>query len=469
MIRNLLVASLAAVFSFQFTTVQAEETLGPHHLEMIEKLKAKSLKSDLGYEIVEDLTTRVGPRLAGSEAEARARDWAVEMFKTYGFDNIRVEEFEIDYWARTLEEARVIGASAQELHISALGGSPSTPETGITAALKSYPSIAALRRAPEGDAAGMIVFLDEEMTRTMDGSGYGYAVRKRRACAEEAKKKGALACLIRSVGTDSHRFPHTGMMQRGEALGALPSAALSNPDADQLRRLLAIGETEIFLNIQTEVTENVVSGNVIGEIVGRESPDEIVLIGAHLDSWDLGTGAVDDGAGVGITVAAAKHIMKAMPKGPKRTIRVVLFGAEEVGLLGARAYTEKHAEDVPNHMFAAESDFGADVIWQLQTRFGEGALDYARIMQEAVADLGVNPANNMARGGPDLAFLAPRGVPVVTPRQNGLDYFDLHHTADDTLDKIDPLKVRQNVAVYSVLTYLAAEMDWDFRKAKAED
>ncbi|MEO1321009.1 MAG: M28 family peptidase, partial [Pseudomonadota bacterium] len=182
------------------------------------------------------------------------------------------------------------------------------------------------------------------------------------------------------------------------------------------------------------------------------------------DSWDLGTGAVDDGAGCGIVVGAA-HLIKSLGTAPRRTIRVVLYGSEEVGLLGGRYYAQRHADNLDNHVFAAESDFGAGKIWRFQTRFGEGALPYARAIQQVLAPLGISPGNNQAFGGPDISMLPRSGVPVVTPRQNGWDYFDLHHTPDDTFDKIDHDDFNQNVAAYAAFTYLAAEMGWDFRKA----
>lgn len=375
-----------------------------------------------------------------------------------------MEAFTIPYWSRRVERAHVAGERPQPLVITALGGSPATPEGGIEAQIVRYTSLADLAAADPADVSGRIVFLDEMMTRTMDGSGYGFAVRKRSQCGAMAAEKGAQACLIRSVGTQPRRFPHTGMMAREEVTGALPSAALSPPDADQLARLVERGPVSVHLELQVETATGAPSGNVIGEIVGRERPGEIVLIGCHLDSWDLGTGALDDAAGCGIVVGAALAIGD-LPEPPRRTIRVVLYGAEEIGLFGGDAYARRHAADLDNHVFASESDFGAGPIWRLETRFGEGALPYARAMQAALAPLGVLAGNNAAFGGPDIGVLRRAGVPVVTPRQDGSDYFDYHHTPDDTFDKIVPEKFQQNVAVYAAMTYLAAETGWDFRKA----
>lgn len=423
----------------------------------------EGLSDQTGYEFVRDLTTEVGPRLAGSEAEASARSWSMTRLNALGFDDVRVEDFEIPYWARLVERASIVSPAPQHLVITALGGSTSTPKGGVEAEIIRFEDMAALGAADPAMVAGKIVFIDEKMTRTQDGSGYGMAVRKRRNCAKETTAKGGLACLIRSVGTQQRRFAHTGMMARGQAVGDGAAAALSPPDADQLTRLLALGPVRVHMELQVETKLKAPSGNVIAEIKGRERPEEIVLIGCHLDSWDLGTGAVDDGAGCGIVVGAAHRIMS-LGKAPKRTIRVVLYGSEEVGLLGGFEYARRHKDELDQHILAAESDFGADKIWRFETRFGESALAYARAMQALLAPLGINPGGNEARGGPDVSMLPSMGVPVVTPRQNGWDYFDLHHTPDDTIDKIDHDNFNQNVAAYAVFTYLAAEMDWDFRR-----
>jgi len=466
--RRLIPLALAAL-ALPLTAPAQETAPIPEDIrETAETLMEQGLADEVGLKFVEDLTTEIGPRLAGSEAEARARDWAMRELKELNFQIVRTEDFSIPFWSRVREEAHVTSPAEQPLVITALGGSAATPEGGITAPIVRYESLAQLRAAPASDVDGRIVFLDEPMTRTMDGSGYGYAVRKRRACAGDTVEKGGRACLIRSVGTQTRRFPHTGMMARGEAEGAGPAAALSPPDADQLARLLERGPVEVFLDIQVETRRGAPSGNVIAEIEGDVRPEEIVLIGCHLDSWDMGTGAVDDGAGCGIVVGAAKLIME-LDARPARTIRVVLYGAEEVGLLGADAYARRHSEDLDKHVFASESDFGADRIWRFETNFGEGALAYARAIQEVLAPLGILPGDNEARGGPDIGVLRRSGVPVVTPRQNGWDYFDLHHTPDDTFDKIEPEAFRQNVAAYAAFTWIVAETGWDLRKPAEEE
>ena len=432
-------------------------------------LLAEAGKADeVGLQFVEDLTTEIGPRLAGSPDEQRARDWATARLTAMGFANVHVEDFTVPYWKRTHESARVVGPSAQPLVITALGGSAPTPEGGLEAEVVRFYTLADLEAAADADVAGKIVFIDEVMTRTQTGAGYGLAVAKRAACPKKAAGKGALACLIRSVGTDHFRRPHTGGIDRrgpdgvAKPMGPIPAAALSAPDADQLTRLLERGPVSVNLDIGVETAEAAPSANVIAEVEGGARKDEIVLIGCHLDSWDLGTGAIDDGAGCGIVVGAAKLIDE-LPGKPERTIRVVLYGSEEIGLFGGDAYARQHAGELDKHVLASESDHGAGAVWQFQTRFGEGALDYAKKMQDVLARYGVTPGDNLAGGGPDIGVLARSGVPVVTPAQDGWDYFDYHHTPDDTFDKIEPEAFRQNISVYAAFAYIAAESGWDFR------
>lgn len=460
-----LVGAITLAFSAQ---AQDAAPLDPEIEATVQDLIKAALQDEVGLSFVEGITTEVGPRLAGSDAEARARDWSMVELKEIGFERAWMEPFEIPFWSRTSESVSVVSPTSQTLVATALGGSAATPEGGVTGEVVRFESLDALRSALISKVDGKIVFVDERMIKTMDGSGYGMAVRKRSQCADLASEKGALACLIRSVGTQPHRMPHTGIMSRDGAEGAGPAAAISGPDADQLSRLLERGPVKLNVDIQTEIKTNAPSGNVITEVEGTDLKDEIVLISCHLDSWDLGTGALDDAAGCGIVIGAA-NLIRELPQKPRRTIRVVLYGAEEVGLFGATAYAREHGDDLENHILAAESDFGAGPIWHFQTRFGEGALPYARTLQRVLQPLGVTPDDNRAFGGPDIAILARAGVPVVTPGQNGLDYFDYHHTPDDTFDKIKPEEFRQNVAVYAAFTYIAAQTGWDFRKlAEAE-
>ncbi|GAB5450105.1 MAG: M28 family metallopeptidase [Halioglobus sp.] len=426
----------------------------------------RAQSDNAAYAIVASLTTEVGPRLAGTESEARARQWAVQKLRALGFANVREEAFQVPLWVRGEERARILSPFPQPLTITALGGSAGTGSAGVRGEVVTFASIGALKKVPSDSLAGKVVFVDEVMARSRDGSGYAAAVGKRRLAAYEAARAGASAALIRSVGTSSHRFAHTGQMRRvtedGEA--GVPTAALSAPDADQLQRALSYGgPVEVEVVITPRQLPPVPSGNIVAEIVGREVPEEIVLLGAHLDSWDLGTGAVDDAAGVGIIVAAAKLLLDTLEHPPRRTVRIVLFGAEEVGLVGARAYAERHAASLGQHIVATESDFGAGDIWRFDTRFAEAALPVGDAIGRILAPLGIERGGNKASGGPDMKYVREAGVPVVGLLQDGSDYFDLHHTPDDTLDKIGVNALHQNVAAYAAFVYLAAELDVDFR------
>lgn len=461
----ILIAAIAPAFAqSEGGTVAAR--LSDNDARRVETLIARALEDDTAWRLVESLTTEIGPRLAGSAAEARARDWAVARMKALGFKNVRVETFEMPYWARLHESAAIVAPFPQPLTITALGGTVGTPEGGVVGEVVRFETLDALKAAPPTGLEGKIVFVDEKMTRTQDGSGYGVAVAKRSGAANEAGRRGALAAIIRSVGTDSHRNPHTGAMRYDEGAARVPTAALSNPDADQLARALAHAKEPVKVNLDIAVeTRETTSGNVIGEIPGESG--EIIVIGGHLDSWDLGTGAIDDAAGIAITMAAAKLVAGLKGK-PKRTIRVVLWGAEEPGLLGAKAYVKAHEGELARHALAAESDFGAGRIWQLQTHFGDGALGKAALVAGALKPLGVGPGDNEASGGSDVSTLDKAGVPVIELRQSGWDYFDLHHTPDDTLDKVDPADLAQNVAAWAAMVYLASEIDGSFR-APAEE
>lgn len=431
---------------------------------MVDRLREAALADDHGYAIVQDLVTQVGPRIAGSEAEARARDWAVAVLRANRFSNVHVEPFTIQSWAWVRQEARIVSPSQQRLVVAALGGSPSTPPGGVEAEIVRFADLASLREAPESAVRGRIVFIDERMTRTQDGSGYGSAVQKRSRCAPAAQAKGAVACLIRSVGTDTHRFAHQGSGPRQPEGASLPTASMSPADANTLATLLQRGPVRVHLELETTMGENTPSGNVIADVRGRERPDEIVLLAAHLDSWDLGQGAIDNGAGVAIITGAAR-LINALPRHPRRTIRLLLAGSEEVGGFGGNAYGAAHRAE--HHVIAAESDFGADRIYAFRTRFAPEALPYARAIQRSLAPLGINLGNNEADGGTDIGAVRTNGTPVVDLAQDGTRYFDYHHTADDTLAAIDPEQLRQNIAAYAVFAYLAAEQDWDFAPRQA--
>jgi Zn-dependent M28 family amino/carboxypeptidase len=453
-----------SLFSLSLAAQQAPFT--PEQKATAVQLMETALKSDHGFEIVESLTTEIGPRLGGSEAEARARDWGVELGNELGFDKVSIEEFTMPFWDRGHLHLILNSPYKQELHAIALGGAaPSEKE--IESPVVYFRDIHALAEVKEGELAGKVAFVDgDKMVKSQTGAGYGQANQRRRIGYHHAERAGAEALIVRSVGSSSHRFAHTGMMSKnGDDWATIPVVAISNPDADQLRRLHNIGEPlSVSLSSESKWKGEVSSGNVILDLIGSEKPEEIVLIGAHIDSWDNGTGAVDDGAGIGITVAAATLISK-LPKRPKRTIRVVMFGAEEVGLLGAFAYAEKHEANLHNHVVATESDFGAQTIWQLVSDVNEDATVLIDEIAKVLSPIGiVRGGSDIAGGGPDIIPMQRKGVPTIRLNQNGRDYFDLHHTPDDTLDKINPDELAQNVAAYAATIYLIADSDVELKQ-----
>ena len=453
---------LGAAFSFvsvQLFAVQAVIT--NEQKQTATQLMQTALDSDLGMEIVTSLTTEIGPRLGGSEAEKRAREWGVTLGNRLGFDKATIEEFTMPFWDRGHLHISLTSPYQQDLYGTALGGAAPSKEA-INAGVVYFRDIHALAEVKDGSLSGKIAFVDGDiMVKSQTGAGYGQANQRRRIGWQHAQRGGASALVVRSVGSDSHRFPHSGMMSKdGDKWANIPVIAISNPDADHLRRLHNLDKPlTLSLHSESKWKGEVSSGNVILDIIGSEKPEEIVLIGGHLDSWDLGTGAVDDGAGIAITSAAAALIAN-LPKRPKRTIRVVMFGAEEVGLLGAFAYAKQHEGNLKNHVLATESDFGAQTIWQLVSNVNPQATLLIDEIAKLLSPLGiVRGGSDVPGGGPDIIPLAAKGVPTIRLNQNGRDYFDLHHTPDDTLDKINPDELAQNIAAYAASIYLIADSE----------
>ena len=447
------IACLLLITSWAHATLNEQE---------IADIKKTALKSELAYRITHSLTTEVGARIAGSDGDKRAVEWAMAKFSELGYDKIYKEPVRVRNWQRGLAEATIEAPFKQTLVVTALGGTIATPEGGLIEQVVRFESLEALEAADITLVKDKIVFIDRKMKRDKQGRGYGPVVAARARGAVEASKLGAKAIVIRSVGTDNSRFAHTGAMRYSKDVPKIPAGALSNADADTLAAMFNHpGPVILNLNLQAKEAGWQTSYNVIGEITGSEAPEQIVLISAHLDSWDEGTGALDDGAGVGIVMATA-HLLKQYRK-PKRTIRVVLYANEEFGLVGAREYTRKHKEELANHVVAAESDFGAGRVWALQTRFGERAEGQRAQFMTYLKDLDIELSDNEARGGPDISMLPNHGVPVISLKQDGTYYFDYHHTPNDTFDKIDPEAMAQNVAAWSVFTYIAANSNENYR------
>ena len=424
-------------------------------------LRDQALAGSEAYPLLESLTTEVGPRLAATEAEHRAALWAVAKMKALGFQNVHIEPFAMPVWTRGEERAEVTAPFPQRLLVTALGRSVATPPEGIEAEVALFQTYDDLLAQPAGSLKGKIVVVTQPMVAAQNGEGYGALVRMRVAGPSEASKRGAVAYLIRSLATDDRRAPHTGVTGYAPGVAKIPAGALAAPDAELLDRMARRGQPlRLKLVLTPKLVEGGQSETVVGEVAGRERPDEIVLIGGHLDSWDLGQGAIDDGAGVAVTMAAAK-LIAALPQPPRRTLRVALFGAEEVGESN-KAFAKAHAGELDKHVIASECDFGATHVYRIDLPAGAAASPYGRTLANVTARLPASVGREPARdGGADVEDMT--GVPLAELAQDGRHYFDLHHTADDTLDKVDAKELDRLTAAWTVFAYLAADSDVDFR------
>lgn len=415
-------------------------------------------------DLVRSLSDEVGPRLAGSPGDARAVAWGLRTMRSLGFANVHPEPVRVPHWERGAGAGEVTAPSAQPVALAALGGSVATPPEGVEAEVVEVDSLDGIEALPESAVRGRIVYFHRVMRRTRDGSGYGEAVGVRGRGAIAAARKGAVAVIIRSVGTDASRAPHTGAMRYDDAVARIPAAALSTADGDMLHRLLAGDAPVRFrLTLGCRTLPDADSANVVGEVVGTELPREVVLLGAHLDSWDLGTGALDDGAGVAVVLAAARRVMTDRP--PRRTVRVVLFANEENGLAGARAYAEAHRDELPQHVAALEADAGDGRVYAVRYA-GDGArrATFHRLAQ-ALAPMGVRERSEPAHGGADLSPL--EGVALVDLSQDMRRYFDHHHTANDTPAALDERSLNQVVEVWAAAVGELASMDGTLGRAPA--
>ena len=411
-------------------------------------LRDAALKDDVAYDIVEGMTTEIGPRLAGTEAEARARAWSVTKLKALGFKNVRIEPYQMPVWVRGVETGSILSPFPQALKLTALGNSGATPAAGLTAPVVVFRTYGDLANAPAEAVRGKIVYVGNAMVPTQDGSSYGAYGPARFVGPALAARLGAAAIVIKSIGTDHHRNPHTGVTDFPAGVAPIPSAALSVSDAELLERIADRGKPiTLKLMLTPRFAGTGTSGNVIAEVPGSDPKAGIVLVGGHLDSWDLGTGAIDDASGVAITTAAAKRLLDG-PR-PKRTIRVVWFGDEESGGFGGAAYAKAHAGE--RHATAAESDFGADRVWRFESSLPDAAKPVVDRLAVALAPLGIIRGAGVPHGGTDVGPTIATGVAGIDLNQSGLRYFDYHHTPEDTLDRIDPEQLRQNVAAWTAM------------------
>lgn len=423
-----------------------------------DKLVAAELSTTKAFQTLSYLTDHIGARPSGSKSAALAVTWATSQFKEWGIP-VRNEPVTVPHWVRGAESATLISHNDQRLVVTALGGSVSTPPKGITAEVVKVTSFDELKRLGD-QVKGKIVFYYNPMdmalvTARRTFEAYSKAVVFRSEGASRAAAYGAVAVLIQSVGSASLRTPHTGAMRYDPKVTKIPAGALTAEDSLLIHRLLNHSETvRVHLQLESKAMPEVASANVVAEIKGSEKPEEIVLIGGHLDSWDLGTGAIDDGAGVAMVMETMRLIHESGVT-PKRTIRCVLFMNEEFGLSGARAYFAAHKNE--KHVAAIESDSGAAPPMGFTTTLKGDALSALEKRLGPLKPVNGHTLDSQPETGADTSFLVEAGVPGFGFVPDTLHYFDYHHSPADTLDKVDPTDLQQDAAAIAGLTWILAD------------
>jgi carboxypeptidase Q len=414
------------------------------------RLLGEALATDHAWQRLAELGDTFGHRLSGSRALEDAIDWAVEQMKKDGLENVRKEPVKVPHWVRGRESLEIVSPRRHELVILGLGNSVGTPAEGIEGELlivRNYQEL----EAAGARVKGKIVLYNVPFTN------YGETVQFRGGGPSRAAALGAVAALVRAVGPPGLRTPHTGSLNYAADAPRIPAAAVTTEDTDRLQRMVNRGNTiRLRLKMEAQFLPDADSFNVVGEIRGRERPDEVVVVGGHFDSWDVGTGSTDDGGGCVVTWEALR-VMKKLNIRPRRTIRVVLWTNEENGLRGGNAYRDRYREQLANHVLMMESDSGVF----RPTGFGFTGSDSARQKVRDIATLlkGIQ-ADRIGPngGGADIGPSVQEGkVPSMSLEVDG-NYFLLHHTPADTIDKIDPMDMARASGAIAVMTYVVAEM-----------
>ena len=440
----------------------------PQTLSELKQLQKAALDSDYAYRQVAHLANNIGPRLSGSVQAAKAVDYVAGELKAHGCD-VQLEKVMAPHWVRGEETSALVqfpGQAAdttQKIVLCALGGSVATPKNGIEAEVLVVKNFDELKSIPREKIAGKIVLFNHPFDKQIAaegraGAAYGEAVVYRSDGPSAAARQGAIACLIRSVGGADYRLPHTGLTNYAADAPKIPAAAVTAEDTDLIADLASQGPVKMKLILTPQTLPDVESANVIADIKGSEYPEQIVIVSGHLDSWDLGTGAIDDGAGVAVSMEAANLIQKLRLK-PKRTIRVIAWMNEENGEAGSKQYAKDHEKQISNHFAAMETDGGAGhpigVNIHAKPEVKKMFMSVADILQESGAGI----IDLVEHCGADIEPLEKAGVPAFSPIQDSRFYFNYHHTAADTLDKIVPKELAENSAVVAVAAYALANME----------
>lgn len=438
----------------------------PEQLALMERLREAALEDSYAFSELQHLTDNIGPRLAGSAQAAKAVDYVATQMRALGAQ-VQLEKTTVPHWVRGEETAQLTAwpgqaeSTTQKIVLTALGGSPATPAEGITAPVVVVDSFEDLRHAGTGFASGKILLFNEQFDKQLAAQGngldaYGNAVVYRADGSSIGAMAGAVAVLVRSVGGADYRLPHTGAMLDDAGLKLVPAAAVTAEDADLLANLTRQGPVTMHLTLTPRNLPRVESANVIADWKGSTNPEQVILVSGHLDSWDLGTGAIDDGAGVAVSMEAI-HLMQKLGLHPKRTIRFIAWMNEEHGTDGARTYFEDHKSDLGNHIGALESDLGAGHPGGI-TYVGKPELvDFLKPVGMLLGRIGASTITPGPDAGEDISFLTARGVPSFTPTQDSRFYFNFHHTAADTIDKVSLRELNENAAVMTVLAFALAD------------
>lgn len=423
----------------------------PVPAEVAHRLVGGALADGVAYQRLEELTDTIGPRLSGSPGAETATRWALKKFQQDGL-GARLEPVKVPRWVRGEERGEILpqpGIVGHPLHLTALGGSVGGEVTAEVIEARSLEEVAALGPA----ARGKVIFLNHTMGTK---GGYGDWVQLRGAGPSAAGKVGAAGVLLRSLATASLRTPHTGVTIYEDGAPKVPAAAIATEDAAQIHRLLRRGPVRVHFALGCRLLPDGDSANVVAEVRGREKPEEIVLLGAHLDSWDLADGANDDGAGVATVMEVGRLIAQLKPA-PRRTVRIVLYMNEENGSAGAKGYAAAHAAELSRHVAAMEADSGAARPVRVDVHAGGQGASLLQPWLAPLATLQIEAVDGET-GGADIGPLARAGVPLVGVAVDGTRYFDIHHSAADTFDKIDPQELAQDAAAFAMTAYALAEM-----------
>jgi len=464
--RPVALTAVAAPASSPARTAAPVPPLSPaaaSYAETAGRIREASLKSDGAFEKLRYLTDRIGARLSGSSALEQAVVWAKDTLLADGHEHVIAEPVRVPHWVRGAQSATLLAPLTREIPVLTLGGSVATPAGGVTAELLVVSSFDELE-ARKAEAKGKIVLFDHPMSPHGNaGAAYGEAIAYRVMGAARAAPLGAVAVLVRSLTTRSLGAPHTGSMRLLEGSAKnIPAASVSVEDAELLHRLASRGDKpQIHLTLRPQTLSDANSANVVGELRGRELPNEIVLIGAHLDSWDVGQGAQDDGAGV-VTVMQTLTTLRQLGLIPRRTLRAILFTNEENGRRGAAEYVRAHGHELARHVAAFEMDSGSGSPLGFMT---DGEQPYLAEAREYAALLDPIGAGSMIAGyaGDDVTALKPAGVPLFGVLVDLEHYFDVHHSAADTLDKVDPEHLKQAVAALATFSFIVADRPGDWR------